>query len=62
MERGTVIDNVEPGRIKPDAAGDQVNFGPQSMRPKGSWPSLDAPVEFERYVEFPNWAKLVRAV
>jgi hypothetical protein len=62
MEKGTVIDNVELGRIRPDSGGDSVNFGPNSVRPQGSWPSVNNRVEFERYVKFPAWAKVVRVV
>ena len=62
MEKGTVIDIIELGRIRPAGGGSSVNFGPQSIRPKGSWPNLNDHVEFERYVDFPNWAKLVRVI
>lgn len=62
MEKGEVIDNLELGRIRPDAGGGSVNFGPHSVRPKGSWPSTNDRVEFERYVDFPAWAKVVRVV
>lgn len=60
MERGIVLDNLEIGRIRPDAGGGSVNFAPHSVRPKGAWPNRNDRVAFDRYVDFPSWAKVVR--
>jgi hypothetical protein len=62
METGTVIDNHDPGRIRPEAGGGEVNFGAPSMRPPGSWPLVGDRVELERYAKFEGWAKVVRII
>lgn len=62
IENGTVIDNIELGRIKPAGGGANVNFGPQSLRPAGYWPAIGEAVEFKRYANFASWAKYVRAI
>jgi hypothetical protein len=49
------------GMIKPSRGQGQIIFGSPSMRPAGYWPSAGDKVEFERYANHPDWAKMVRA-
>ena len=61
-EKGIVFDNFELGRIEPDGGGGTVNFAPPSVRPAGTWPDKNDRVEFIRYAENRNWARLVRRI